>query len=117
MALENLTLALVRLGQGLCSFAHEKNHSPAIAASTYPLAFRPNEVMDVVDYLRNSEQALYDFNTPWSMTIVVLGFLSAWVVTNVLEHLGVTRHVWHLPLFFAAIAVIFGSLIGLFFAP
>ena len=72
--------------------------------------------MDIVDYLKNSEQAIYDFNTPWSMAIVVLGFLSAWLVTNILEHLGVTRHVWHLPLFFAALAVFFGSLIGLFLA-
>ena len=72
--------------------------------------------MDITNYLRNSEQAIYDFNLPWSMTIVVLGFLSAWVVTNLLEHLGMTRHVWHLPLFFAALAVVFGSLIGLFFA-
>ena len=73
--------------------------------------------MDIVDYLRNSEQPIYDFNTPWSMAIVTFGFLSAWVVTSVLEHLGVTRHVWHLPLFFAALAALFGSLIGLFFAP
>jgi hypothetical protein len=73
--------------------------------------------MSVFDYLRNSEQSIYDFNTPWSMAIVVLGFLSAWLVSNILEHLGITRHVWHLPLFFAALAVLFGSLIGLFFAP
>lgn len=59
--------------------------------------------MSVVDYLGNSEQAIYDFNTPWSMAIVVLGFLSAWLVTYILEHLGLTRHVWHLPLFFAAL--------------
>jgi hypothetical protein len=51
------------------------------------------------------------------MAIIVLGFLCAWAVTTVLEHLGLTRHVWHLPLFFAALAVLFGSLIGLFFAP
>ena len=73
--------------------------------------------MSVFDYLRNSEQSIYDFNTPWSMAIVVLGFLSAWLVTNILEHLEITRHVWHLPLFFAALAVLFGSLMGLFFAP
>ena len=73
--------------------------------------------MDIINYLRNGEQPIYDFNTPWSMAIVVLGFLSAWAVTNLLEHLGVTRHVWHLPLFFAALAVLFASLIGLFFAP
>ena len=76
-----------------------------------------DRTMSVFDYLRNSEQAIYDFNTPWSMAIVVLGFLSAWLVTNILEHLGITRHVWHLPLFFAALAVLFGSSIGLFFAP
>ena len=76
-----------------------------------------NPPMDIIDYLKNSEHAIYDFNTPWSMAIVVLGFLSAWLVTNILEHLGVTRHLWHLPLFFAALAVFFGSLIGLFLAP
>ena len=72
---------------------------------------------DIANYLRNGEQPIYDFNTPWSMAIIVLGFLSAWAVTDLLERLGLTRHVWHLPLFFAALAVLFGSLIGLFFAP
>jgi hypothetical protein len=61
--------------------------------------------MDIANYVRNGEQSIYDFNTPWSMAIVVLGFLCAWAVTSLLEHLGVTRHVWHLPLFFAALAV------------
>jgi hypothetical protein len=73
--------------------------------------------MDLVNYLKNSEEPICDFNTPWSMAIVVLGFLSAWLVTTLFEHLGLTRHVWHLPLFFAALTVLFGSLIGLFFAP
>ena len=72
---------------------------------------------DITSFLRNGEQRIYDFNTPWSMVIIVLGFLCAWAVTTGLEHLGWTRHVWHLPLFFGALAVLFGSLIGLFFAP
>ena len=72
---------------------------------------------DITSFLRNGEQRIYDFNTPWSMAIIVLGFLCAWAVTTVLEHFGLTRHVWHLPLFFAGLAVLFGSLIGLFFAP
>jgi Protein of unknown function (DUF1656) len=71
----------------------------------------------IVNFLRNSEQRTYDFNTPWSMVILVLGFLCAWAATTVLEHLGWTRHVWHLPLFFCALVVLFGSLIGLIFAP
>jgi hypothetical protein len=72
---------------------------------------------DIISFLRNGEQRIYDFNTPWSMVIMVLGFLCAWAVTTIFEHLGWTRHVWHLPLFFAGLAVLFGSLIGLFFAP
>jgi hypothetical protein len=51
------------------------------------------------------------------MAVIVLGFLCAWTVNNLFEHFGLTRHVWHLPLFFAALVVLFGSLIGLFFAP
>jgi hypothetical protein len=39
--------------------------------------------MDLVNYLKNSEQPIYDSNTPWSMAIVVLGFLSAWLVRSV----------------------------------
>ena len=73
--------------------------------------------MEITSFLRNGEQQFYDFNTPWSMVIIVLGFLFAWAVTTVLEHFGWTRHVWHLPLVFVALAVLFGSLIGLFFAP
>ena len=72
---------------------------------------------NIAELLRNAEQQIYDFNTPWSMAIIVLGFLCAWAVNDLLERLGLTRHVWHLPLFFAALAVLFGSLIGLFFAP
>ncbi len=75
----------------------------------------PTTVID--SFLRNAEQQIYDFNTPWSMAVIVLGFLCAWAVNNLLEHFGLTRHVWHLPLFFAALVVLFGSLIGLFFAP
>src|SRR5260370_25936898 len=74
-------------------------------------------MMEITSFLRNGEQQFYDFNTPWSMAIIVLGFLCAWAVTTVLEHFGLTRHLWHLPLFFAALALLFRRLIGLFFAP
>jgi hypothetical protein len=71
----------------------------------------------ITSFLRNAEQGFYDFNAPWPISIIVLGFLCAWALTSLLEHFGLTRHVWHLPLFFAAMAVLFASLIGLFFAP
>lgn len=58
-----------------------------------------------------------DFMLPWGMVIGTLGFLAAWLVITVLERLGWTRHIWHLPLFFVALAVLFGCVIGLFLAP
>ena len=33
------------------------------------------------------------------------------------ERLGLTRHIWHLPLFFVALAVLFGATLGLALSP
>lgn len=54
---------------------------------------------------------------PWWLVIGVLAYLAAWVVTMVLERLHLTRHIWHLPLFFLALLVLFFSVIGLILAP
>ncbi len=58
-----------------------------------------------------------DFMLPWGMVISVLGFLSAWIIVVVLEHAGWTRHIAQLPIFFVALAVICGCVIGLLLAP
>jgi hypothetical protein len=47
----------------------------------------------------------------------VLGFFCAWLITALLEHFGLTRLIWHLPLFFAALVLLCGSLLGLIFTP
>lgn len=73
--------------------------------------------MGVLDYLRNSELQIGDFLIPWGMMIGALGFLTAWVVMLILERTGLTRKVWHIPLFFVALAVLFGCVIGLILAP
>jgi hypothetical protein len=54
---------------------------------------------------------------PWGLVIGILGFLSAWLIVSVMERLGWTRAIWHLPLFFVALAVFLGCVIGLIFAP
>ena len=54
---------------------------------------------------------------PWGMVIGVLGFFAAWLVVGVMERLRLTRFVWNLPLFFIALAVLFGCSLGLLFAP
>lgn len=51
------------------------------------------------------------------MIISALGFLLAFFVVQLLERLGLTRGIWHLPLFFVALSVLFGCLLGLIFAP
>ena len=43
--------------------------------------------------------------------------LAAWLVVVILERLQLTRHIWHLPLFFLALVVLFYSAIGLALAP
>jgi hypothetical protein len=71
-----------------------------------------------VDFsLRVPEIVLGDFMMPWGMVIGVLGFFAAWLVVGVMERLRLTRFVWNLPLFFIALAVLFGCSLGLLFAP
>jgi Protein of unknown function (DUF1656) len=54
---------------------------------------------------------------PWVVFIGVLGFLLAWLVVAIMERTGLSRYVWHLPLFFVALVVLFSSLIGIVVSP
>ena len=54
---------------------------------------------------------------PWILVVGPIGFLLAWLVVAILEYAGLTRFVWHLPLFFIALVVFFASLIGIVFRP
>jgi len=58
-----------------------------------------------------------DLLVPWILVIGTMGFLLAWVVVAILEYAGLSRYVWHLPLFFVALVVLFTSLIGIVFHP
>jgi len=73
--------------------------------------------MGIFEYLNKPEIEIGDFLLPWGMVIGVLGFLVAWLVVHIMERNTWTRHVWHLPLFFVALAVFFGCVIGLILAP
>ena len=50
---------------------------------------------------------------PWIFVVSTFGFLAAWLVVTILERTGLTRHIWHLPLFFLALVVLLSSIIGL----
>ena len=54
---------------------------------------------------------------PWTVITGALGFLAAWLAAAILEHTGMTRHLWHLPLFFLALVVLFSALCGTLFFP
>jgi len=74
-------------------------------------------VFDLYYRLINPEFRVGDFLMPWGMIIGTLGFLAAWFLTGVLERLGWTKHIWHLPLFFVALAVLLGCVFGLVLSP
>jgi hypothetical protein len=67
--------------------------------------------------LLNAEVDVLGMFLPWWLVIAVLAYLAAWGVVTVLERLKLTRHIWHLPLFFLALVVLFYSAIGLALAP
>lgn len=73
--------------------------------------------MDFFTSLRTAEIHLGDFLLPWGMVVGTLGFLLAWALVIGLEHLGLTRRLWNLPLFFVALATFFGCVLGLIFTP
>ena len=73
--------------------------------------------MNLVTLLRTPEFRFGDFLLPWGMVIGTIGFLLAWGAVSVMERLGWTRGIWHLPLFFVALAVFLGCIVGLILAP
>ncbi len=64
-----------------------------------------------------AEILLGEFLLPWGMVVSVLGFFAAWIFVIAMEHLHLTRHVANLPVFFIALAVLFGCVIGLTLSP
>jgi predicted naringenin-chalcone synthase len=63
--------------------------------------------------LNRPELRFSEVLVPWIMIVGALGFLMAWLVVAIMEHTGLSRYVWHLPLFFVGLVVLFSSLIGM----
>lgn len=70
-----------------------------------------------MDEFMNAEIDFFGLFVPWWMGIGIVAYLAAWFVVRMLEHVQLTRFIWHLPLFFLALALVFYSVIGLVFAP
>jgi hypothetical protein len=67
--------------------------------------------------LNRPELRFTELLVPWIVIIGLLGFLAAWLVVAIMERTGLSRYVWHLPLFFLALVVLFSCIIGLVFVP
>jgi Protein of unknown function (DUF1656) len=67
--------------------------------------------------LNRPELRFNELLVPWIMIVVALGFLIAWLVVAIMELSCLSRYVWHLPLFFLALIVLFSSLIGMVVFP
>lgn len=70
-----------------------------------------------MEVLKNAAVDVLGMFIPWWLVVGALAYLAAWVVVMVLERLHLTRHIWHLPLLFLALIVLFFSVIGLILAP
>jgi Protein of unknown function (DUF1656) len=70
-----------------------------------------------VGALNRPELGFNELLVPWIMIVVALGFLIAWLVVTIMELTCLSRYVWHLPLFFFALIVLFSSLIGMVIFP
>jgi hypothetical protein len=68
--------------------------------------------LNVFGVANRPEFRIFDLLIPWIFVISALGFLAAWLVVAILERTGLSRHIWHLPLFFLALAVLLTSIIG-----
>jgi hypothetical protein len=70
------------------------------------------QYLSVFEVANRPEFRIFDLLVPWIFVISVLGFLAAWLVVAILERTGLSRHIWHLPLFFLALVVLLSSIIG-----
>jgi Protein of unknown function (DUF1656) len=65
--------------------------------------------------IHDAEFNLGGFLLPWTFVVGILGFIAASVITALLESFRLTRYVWHLPLFFAGVALLIAGLLALLF--
>lgn len=57
------------------------------------------------------------FYLPFALIIILAGFIAAWLVAWVMDFLGLTRFVWHPPLFMLALLVGCSAGLGLLLFP
>jgi hypothetical protein len=77
-------------------------------------------VSDLLSVFREGNRPEFRFlglYFPWIFVVSLAGFLTAWLLTTILERTGLSRHIWHLPLFFVALVVLLTSIFGFILFP
>jgi hypothetical protein len=69
-------------------------------------------LLNVFGGANRPEFRILDLYVPWIFVISLFGFLAAWLLIAILESTGLSRHIWHLPLFFLALVVLLSSIFG-----
>jgi hypothetical protein len=67
--------------------------------------------------LNRPEFGILDLLIPWIALIGLAGFIAAWIVVTIMEFTGLSSRVWHLPLVFVALTVLFSCGIGALLFP
>jgi hypothetical protein len=67
--------------------------------------------------LNRPEFGFPDLLFPWIAVVGLAGFIAASLVVAIMERTGLSRRIWHLPLFFIALAVLFSCGIGTLLLP
>jgi hypothetical protein len=76
-----------------------------------------SQLVGLVGALSRPELRFSEVLVPWIMIVGALGFLVAWLVVAIMEHTGLSRYVWHLPLFFVGLVILLSSWIGMMCSP
>jgi hypothetical protein len=76
-----------------------------------------SQCVGLVGALNRPELRFSEVLVPWILIVGALGFLIAWLVVAIMEHTGLSRYVWHLPLFFVGLVILLSSLIGMMCSP
>ena len=67
--------------------------------------------------LNRPEFEFLDLGFAWIAVMGLAGFFAAWLVVAIMELTGLSRRVWHLPLFFVALTVLFSCAVGALLLP
>jgi hypothetical protein len=80
-----------------------------------PISVIFDAVFDLLNVFRiesRPEYRLLGLFVPWIFIVSMVGFFAAWIVMVILERTGLSRHIWHVPLFFLALVVLFTCMFG-----